>query len=248
MGRSEFVWALLFCFSAVPLSSSADPITIVSSSRAIVVSAVAGDTSTGTTRLFNEDVLSNTIGAIHSRTGASATASALLVSELSPTTGTFDGRGATSTSQDSVSETSGAHAQSSYFVTLDLTSAQRVDFDAAFTLSGGNATNRSLWNAQLFQSPHGPNPLFLFNFLGNTSDAVFSRDLLAPGRYGFIISTVSDSVNSVATGFTSVDYRFSLRLSDPELPEPVPEPASMFLLGTGLAGLIAGRKRLHRSA
>jgi len=235
--------AIGFAVLAIPRPLHADPVTLVSSSRAISVSATAGDTSTGTTSMFDQDVLSNSVGAIDSGTGQSATASAFLSSFISAATGTFEGHGITSTSQNSTTVRAGGHAQANYGVAFDLHVTQRFDFGATFTGTGGDATNRSAWQAQLFYFPSGPNSLTAFNFFGTGSRILSVTDTLAPGRYGFSVIAGSDSFG-IGMGSTGLDYTFSLKFSDPQGPAPVPEPASLLLLGTGLAG-IAGRRKLQ---
>jgi hypothetical protein len=246
MSRRFPLLVLVFSLLSIPGRSSADPVTLVASLRSISVSAGAGDTNTGTTSLFDQDVLSNTIGAIDSITGQSATASAFLSSFISAATGTFGGHGATSTSQTSTTVTAGAHAQASYFVTVDLDSARRFDFGARFVGAGGNATNASNWQAQLFFFPNGPNPLTAFDFTGTGSGVLSQSGILDAGRYGFFVNAGSDSTQTTAVGRTALDYTYSLRFSDPQSPAPVPEPSSLFLMGTGLAW--AGRRMLKRRA
>jgi hypothetical protein len=233
-----------FAMLASPLPSFADSITLVSSSRAIAVSAHAGDTSTGTTSMFDQDVLSNSLGAIDSGTGQSATASAFLSSFISASTGTFGGHGITAASQNSTTVDAGGHAQANYFVTLDLNEAQRFDFGATFTGGGGDTTNRTIWETQLFHFPIGPNPLTAFDFSGTGNQVLSYTGMLLPGRYGFFVNAGSDSFGT-GIGSTGLDYTFSLKFSDPQGPAPVPEPASVLLLGTGLAA-IAGRRKLQR--
>jgi hypothetical protein len=235
--------AIGFAVLAIPRPLHADPVTLVSSSRAISVSATAGDTSTGTTSMFDQDVLSNSIGAVDSGTGQSLTASSFLSSFVSAGTGTFGGHGTTSTSQNSSTVPAGGHAQANYFVGFDLNATRRFDFGATFTGTGGNATNQSIWESQLFYFPNGPSPLTAFNFSGTGSRILSVTDTLSPGRYGFFVNAVSNSFDR-GVGSTGLDYTFSLKFSDPQGPAPVPEPASLLLLGTGLAA-IAGRRKLQ---
>jgi PEP-CTERM motif len=237
--RKTFPFLCLVIGSFMTASPAmADTISLVSSNRDILVSVAAGRFDSGTTVLTNNDVLTNTVGVVDPGC-CSATAAAMLTSSI----GNFSGRGATATSQQSTTLPAGGHAQSDYFVTFDVNQTQRFLFDGAFTTTGTDANNRSEWATELFQFPNGPNPHAAFNVSGNDNRVLSLSDLLSPGRYGFLINSVSDSFN-VGTGHSSAAFNFALNFSDPSSPSPTPEPSSVLLIGFGLAGAFFARSRI----
>ena len=233
---SGVLGALAMCAIAAP--AVADPITVVAATRAVTVSQNIGTISSSGEPQFNQDALSNATGLV--RPDGSARSAGSLFSQIlgDPT---FNGHGETSASFDST-VSAGAEAHASYFVAFDVNATQQYTFAANFSTTGTDATDRSLWGAQLFFFPNGPNPRTAFSFSGGDTRSLLSSGLLGPGRYGFEVFSGSDSgFGSAGSGAASGAFNFSLEFSDPAV-SATPEPASMLLLGTGVAGLFARRR------
>jgi hypothetical protein len=185
----------------------ADTISLVASSRDILVSADAGRLDAGPSVSRDQDVLQNSVALVDPGC-CTGTATAMLISSI----GNFSGRGSTGTSHQSTTLSAGGHAQSDYFVTFDVTQPQRFLFDGSFSTTATDANNRSEWATELFLFPNGPHPQTAFNFSGSNDQVLSASDVLSPGR-GFLINSVSDSFN-VGTGQTSAAFDFALNFSD----------------------------------
>lgn len=87
-------------------------------------------------------------------------------------------------------------------------------------------------------------------FVGNSSGVMAARHDNPYAGGAFVYSNNSGNFGLLSTtpwsSFTSFDLAFVAQFSSPNGPAPVPEPAAIFLLGTGLTGL-AGYARRRRN-
>jgi len=82
-------------------------------------------------------------------------------------------------------------------------------------------------------------------FTGHRADgSTVTATLSAPGNYAW----VTDTFPSSWTNLTEVDWNFNFPTFDNIVVDPVPEPASLALLASGLVGFGLFRRRKHKAA
>jgi len=229
-----------FTLLAIPLPGWADPITVVSTSRGILVQANAGSVNAGPVALADVQPLSNSVTATNA--GQTGTASASVVFSDAPDV-LFGANGSVSTSHNSTTINAGGHAESNNSIIFDLTAAQQFVLNAMFTTGLQDANNQSMWDVML--SPLGGLSSPGFHISGSSTLDFLTSGILQPGRYSLSLDFLSNTIG-IGTGGTQAGFNFAFGLADVGA-GATPEPASMMLLATGLVGLIGGRSLQKRA-
>lgn len=231
-------WALLaFC----PSPAQADPITIVQDNRFVMSDAFAfndlgfaGDFS----REQHQGTDARDAVAEASFGNTASRADSHLVSAISSDAGRFSGTG---TADAFVRGPNGlAQASSRFELLFNLTEGRAFDFSATFDALSGS------WQAHLIESPGDfERQALRFNFSSNTGlpDEVSSRGFLNPGRYEFAIradAAADTRIGNFPNGRSAFEFAFDTN--------PVPEPASLLLISSGVVGLIGRTRRRTRRA
>ena len=224
---------VLLLATAVP--AIADPISVINVRRGSFASATAGANTVS-------DEQQGTDAEAASATQVSGPSFASSAAELFSTVGTdtFTGVARTGTAQNGATVATGGFARSTYDLEFEVTAAQQFHFGGQFVTLGNDASHVSFWSAVL-RGDSGS----VFDFSGSTNRIEMMDGLLTAGVYQFVIMTTSFSPAQRGIGDTRSAFQFNLEFADPAV-NPTPEPASLLLLGTGIAGIVARRRMTRR--
>jgi hypothetical protein len=229
----RFLPAIILITAVGP--AAADPVSVVSSSR--FVQATASGPCCGMTNIAQTDADSLALTAVPPlEPNPSAGASATETSRILEAERFFYGRG--SVSGQVMGPGGEATAQSYYRLTLDLSQPQNFVFIGVFNSMRANDGDSTSWIASLtgHDAPDAP----IFALRSSDSFDRFLPGTLQPGRYDFLVSEAAISTLPGGLAVGSDDFR--LEFSDVP-PVPTPEPASLLLVGSGVAALVARRHR-----
>lgn len=227
---------------ALPIPASADTITLMSSATSVYADASVSPSAPIGVPVQNQPNLTTSMTV--TTANGQAVSSAFLTSSVDATTGTFMGQGGTAVTHSSTGVFSGGYAQTDFGVWFELSEPLLFTFAASFATSGGGGNSRSIWSAELFYYPADV-ATTAFRFAGGDTGRVSTSGALVPGRYSFFVNSASSSF-AIGDRNTTADFDFTLQVGEP-VAAPTPEPATVVLLMTGVAGVVARqRMRGHR--
>jgi hypothetical protein len=233
--RFRFFPAIFLITAVVP--AAADPVTLVSATR--FVQATASGTCCGMTNIHQIDLDSMALTAVPPlEPNPSAVGSATQASRIMEAERLFHGQG--SVSGEVTAPGGQGTGQSYYRLTLDLSQPQNYVFIGVFNSTRLNEGDTTSWIASLTDNNAPNTPIFAFR----ETDSIdrYQPGTLQPGRYDFLISAAA--ISTLPGGNASATEDFRLEFSD--VPSPVPEPASLLLLGSGVGLLFARRRTATR--
>ena len=238
MRRMVVIAAFVGFFWATPQSVSADPIVLVFN-RTTIAGAQVGGT-------FTEDIDRNADVLISSAavdvSDGTASAESIFISTAPQSSGNWllAGDGQLNNSINAQTGSAVAYSSGSMFATFSIDQPYRYSF------LGG--IGESPFGFDVFEATLSTSGTPIFDY--RLESAGFQEDggMLLPGTYDFFVL----GRTTVGCGFSSgedctfqqavASFSFRLQLSAQEAPA-VPEPGTMILLGSGLAGVLAARRR-----
>src|SRR5436190_6853740 len=239
MGKTIIVLLGLLGWTTI---AGADPITIVNDRRETTTSARVSEAARSDRQTDSQgpgDMLSARASASTGTSVSNATASLISsISDLAHLAGTGSAlAGFFTPGEGEVSATS------LFQIDLLLESPFMYAFNGVFNISdfpGGPTVgfNEARWFAVLASGSS-----YWFNAADTNRGRISFGGTLPAGSYHFLVGTSADGF--VERGGTVVEdssFDFTLDLTPP--PSPTPEPASLLLLGTGVAGLVARKKKI----
>ena len=229
---------------ACPVLASADPIILFGTLNAVAVAATSFQSPPVVATDGGRDAIAAKADAGDAL--GSAVGETYLFSTVSPLS--LSGTGWTNATIDTAGEAY-AEGSSFYEVGFRLDRAYDATFLGQFATSGSSAydvshpNTKTSWEAMLRNGTATSMP---FRYVGEDTETRSSATRLDAGDWLLYVSGYADAATHVPGGLTAwTQYTFSLMLTPAggAAPAPTPEPASMLLLGTGLAGAFAARRR-----